>query len=79
MTIWYNKDHFKMDPSLFKGHKYGHWEKILQKTGCLPLKMEQKGLMSHIVQTAINFKEENINDAQFIIPKFETVIENPVN
>lgn len=79
MTIWYNKDYFKIDAALFKGHKYGHWESILQKIGCLPLKMEQKGLMTHLVQTAIDFKEETINDNQFVIPKFNTVIENPVN
>lgn len=79
MTLWYNSDYFKMDASLYKGHKYGHWEQILKKIGCLPLKMEQKGFMTHIVQTAIDFKEVPINDNQFTIPKFMTIIENPVN
>jgi len=79
MTLWYNSDYFKMDASLYKGHKYGHWEQILKKIGCLPLKMEQKGFMTHIVQTATDFKEEPINDNQFTIPKFKTIIENPVN
>lgn len=79
MTLWYNSDYFKMDASLYKGHKYGHWEQILKRIGCLPLKMEQKGFMTHIVQTATDFKEEPINDNQFTIPKFKTIIENPVN
>lgn len=78
-TLWYNRDYFKIDASMYKGHKYGHWEQILKKIGCLPLKMEQKGFMTHIVQTATDFKEESINDNKFTIPKFKTIIENPVN
>ena len=79
MTLWYNSDYFTMDAAMYKGHKYGHWEQILKKIGCLPLKMEQEGFMTHIVQTAIDFKEESISDNQFSIPKFKTIIENPVN
>lgn len=79
MTLWYNSNYFKMDASLYKGHKYGHWEQILNRIDCLPLKMEQKGFMTHIVQTVTDFKEEPINDNQFTIPKFKTIIENPVN
>lgn len=74
MTLWYNRDYFKMDASLYKGHKYGHWEQILKKIGCLPLRMEQKGFMTHIVQTATDFKEESINDNKFTIPKFQTLL-----
>lgn len=79
MTLWYNSDHFKMDAAHYKGHKYGHWEEILKKIGCLPLKMEQKGFMAHIVQTALEFKEEPVSDDRFSIPKFKTVIANPIN
>jgi hypothetical protein len=79
MTLWYNADYFKMDAILYKGHKYGHWEQILKSIGCLPLKMEQKGFMTHVVQTAIDFKEEPIDDLQFSLPKFKTIIENPAN
>jgi hypothetical protein len=71
MTIWYNSEHFKMDPTLFRGHKYGHWEQILRKTRCLPLKIEQKGFMTHIVQTAISFEETLLDDELFDIPKFK--------
>ena len=78
-TVWYNSDYFKMDASMYKGHKYGHWEQTLEKIGCVPLKMEQKGFMLHIVQTAVAFKEEPINDIKFTIPNFKTIIENPVN
>lgn len=79
MTIWYNNDYFKMDASFYEGHKYGHWEQILKKIGCLPLKLEQKGFLTHIVQTATDYKEEPINDNQFVIPKFKTIIDNSIN
>ncbi|MGB1040690.1 MAG: hypothetical protein ACPGVD_07445, partial [Flavobacteriales bacterium] len=36
MILWFNSKHFKMDAKFYKGHKYGHWEEILKKTGCLP-------------------------------------------
>ncbi|RZK12247.1 MAG: hypothetical protein EOO46_03850 [Flavobacterium sp.] len=79
MTLWYNSDYFKMDATLFKGHKYGHWYEILKKIGCLPLKMEQKGFMSHTVQTIMEYKAEPLDDTLFAIPKFKELIKNPVN
>lgn len=79
MVLWYNDNYLKMDVTQFKGHLYGHWEQILKRIGCLPLKMEQKGFMTHIVQTATAFKDEKIEDSKFKIPEFKTVIENPMN
>ncbi len=79
MTLWYNPDYFKMDSKFYEGHKYGHWEQILKRIGCLPLKMEQKGFMTHVVQTAIEFEEIPIDDKKFDIPKFKELIENPMN
>lgn len=79
ITVWYNKDHFKMDAALFADHKYGHWNEILKKIGCLPLKMEMKGMMGHVFQTAIEFKEETVEDSKFELPNFEEVTANPMN
>lgn len=76
MKIWYNKNKFKVDPSLYKGHVYGHWDRILQEIGCLPLKIEQKGYMYNGLQTAIDFKEQSIKDSKFILPTFTTVTAN---
>lgn len=79
MVLWYNDNYLKMDGTQFKGHLYGHWEQILKKIGCLPLKMEQKGFMAHMVQTALEYKEVNLDENLFAIPKFKTVIKNPMN
>jgi hypothetical protein len=38
MTLWYNRDYFKIDEKYYKGHVYGHWEQIINRLGCLPLK-----------------------------------------
>lgn len=74
--IWYNNEILKVDAKLYKGHKYGHWEQILAKIGCLPLKIEENG---YIIQTAIEYKEEQVDENKFVIPKFKTKIENPFN
>ncbi len=79
MKIWYNKDQFKMDPKLYEEHKYGHWNEILKRIECLPLKIEQKGLMGQLTQTAIEFKAEAVEDSKFAIPKFKEVTANPMN
>lgn len=76
MKLWYNKEHLKMDASFYQGHKYGHWERMLKEIGCLPLKVEQKGYMSHAVQTALSFKEEKVDDTKFNLPTFTNVIAN---
>jgi len=78
MKIWYNSDYFKMDAALYAGHLYGHWEPILKKIKCLPLKIEQKGFPARIIQTATAFKEEPVDDNKFTLPKFKTVLANPV-
>ena len=79
MILWFNSKHFRMDAKFYKGHKYGHWEEILKKTGCLPLKIEQKGFMAHVVQTAVVYEKTPVDDKKFIIPTFKTVIVNPAN
>jgi hypothetical protein len=79
ITLWYNSDYFKVDESLFKGHKYGHWEAIIKKTKCLPLKMETKGFVVHMVQTMVDYKEQKLDDKLFELPKFESIMKNPIN
>lgn len=74
MKIWYNNEYFKMSQSLYSGHKYGHWETILREFGCIPLKIEQKGYMSHGIQTVISFKKEKIDNSKFKLPNFEKII-----
>lgn len=70
MTLWFNEDHFQMDPKLYEGHLYGHWEQIMKATGCLPLKMETTGPMFHIIQTAVDFEEAEIPINEFRMPEF---------
>ncbi|MEZ4970912.1 MAG: hypothetical protein R2814_14880 [Flavobacteriaceae bacterium] len=74
MVLWYNTDYFRVNPKLYKKHKYGHWNRIMEKIGSLPLKTEQKKFMSHIVQTMIDYKEMEINDKIFQLPEFKEII-----
>jgi hypothetical protein len=77
--LWYNSNYFKMDAKFYAGHTYGHWEQILKRIGCLPLKIESAGLMNHMVQTAIEYKQTSVSPEQFKIPAFKVVIANPIN
>lgn len=79
MTIWYNSDHFKMDAKFYEGHIYGHWEHILKKIGCLPIKMKQEGFMGKITLEATDFKKEELSESRFVIPDFKEVSANPMN
>jgi hypothetical protein len=79
MTVWYNSDYLKIAPATYKNHEYGHWAKILEKTGCLPLKIEQNVFMIKMTQTAIEYKETPLNDKLFELPKFKKVLANPIN
>ena len=76
MTIWYNSNTMKMDPKLYEGHKYGHWEQILKEIKCLPLKTEQKSMFVHLVQVATEYKAEKVDDKVFVIPEFKSIIDS---
>lgn len=77
--IWYNSNYLKIDPKLYKGHKYGHWYPILEKTKSLPLKIETKSFMTHMVQTAVDYEQKSIEIDKFKLPSFKYVMANPVN
>lgn len=74
MSYWYNSDHLKMDPKLYEGHKFGHFEELLKKTNSLPLKIELKQFMVHMVFISAKYEETSVNDSHFVLPKFEEVI-----
>jgi len=79
MTYWYNSNHLKMDAGLYEGFLYGHWAAILEKTGCLPLKIENDGFMAKTSQVVIEYKEEKIEDKIFELPEFKEISANPMN
>jgi hypothetical protein len=79
MTIWYNSDYFKIAPDSYKNHVYGHWAKIIEQTGCLPLKIEQNVFMMKMTQTTIEYKEMPLSDKLFELPKFKKVLTSPIN
>ena len=79
MTLWFNSDYLKMDPSYYQEHIYGHWKYIIDHTSCLPLMVETKGMMTHVIQTAMDFEEVDIPESRFDIPKFSEVTASPVN
>jgi len=66
-TYWYNKDYFKMDPSVFQQNDY------TKRIGCIPLKVETKTESILSVHTVTSFKEMDISDEKFEIPSFTEI------
>lgn len=79
MTLWYNKDHLKMDPSFYKDHLYGHLKQTVNEIECIPLKIVQKGFMGHISMTAMEFEKLEVSDDKFKIPEFKETSASPMN
>lgn len=77
--FWFNANYFKVDASLFKDHKYGHWAQVVLKTNCLPLKMEQKSAFIHTVQTAIEYRGMKLEDRMFVLPVFTSISASEMN
>lgn len=78
-SYWYNSDYLKIDPTFFIGHKYGHYEALIEKTKSLPLKIEVKQFMLHMVCTAQMYEQTKLEANQFTLPKFKEVIPSPAN
>ena len=78
-TVWYNKEYFKTDAKYFKGRLYEHWEEIIQKIGCLPIKIRRETFLSANEQTLLDYEEVAVDKKVFTIPKFKVVEENPTN
>ena len=79
MIIWYNKDFFKLDKQYFTDHKYGHWNEIIKRLECLPLKIQQYGVKPFHLQTAIGYSTRKLDDRVFEIPEFKAIIQRPFN
>lgn len=68
VTYYYSSD-YKVEYEKFKGHKFGFWEAYLKETCGLPLKSITIAPFVHMVSTAIDIKEMELEDAFFEVPK----------
>ena len=67
LEIWYNPDCFKMNKENFKDFKYNFMNILLEKLGCLPIKIKTDFFVKEIV----NIDEKQISDRFFQKPDFE--------
>lgn len=67
---YFNKEQFKIDPSLFSKHIYDGWAEFTKLSGCLPIKIVKttKGIMS-VSMTMVNSKASKVDDKLFTIPE----------
>jgi hypothetical protein len=77
VKIYYSED-YKVNVESLKNMPYGFLEYIY-KTGALPLKivMSGNGTIHNLVFTAIEIKEEQLNNKLFEVPEFKQIMKSP--
>ncbi|EMR04346.1 hypothetical protein [Cesiribacter andamanensis] len=78
-TYWYNTDVARVDKALFSDHTYGSWNVYLAETGVLPLKYDLNLGMARMLVTATELTPQALSDAEFALPRFGTLLEDPTN
>lgn len=68
-TVWYNKDYFKFQANAYKGSIFSN--EVVEKIGCLPIKIELKGMMS---VELMDYENQKVAEDKFVIPEFKELI-----
>ena len=74
VSYWFNENYLKMDAKLYESHKFNNYVDFLKLSKSLPLKIEVKQFMIHMVFTALKYEYMKIDDNIFTMPKFEEII-----
>lgn len=74
-TIWYNEDFLPIDPVAYQHHQFGAYNEILEITKSLPIKIDMKSLMTHMVMTLTEYQLEQLDPTLFNIPKFKKTLD----
>ncbi len=67
-STYYFSKKIKVDPELYKNHRYGNWNLIMAQTKSLPLKIETEKPQFTMVSTAVEITEMELEDSFFILP-----------
>jgi hypothetical protein len=67
VTVYFNSK-YKIDPTLFKGHAYGNWNFIIEKTKALPLKTLLENAQFSLTSIAQEVKPAKVSDETFALP-----------
>jgi len=70
-SYWYSNEYF-LDASFYTKHNYGHWKEFTEISQSIPLKMEFKSFIVHVVYEAIAIKKKCVRKKHFILPDFES-------
>lgn len=69
--LWFNEDYLKVNYEDYSDYKLEHKNIIFQTYGCLPFRAKTLNFTIEIVE----FNEESVSEDQFVIPEFDTIIE----
>ena len=75
-TFSFHRNQLKIDASKLADHTYKYLNEFLKEANCLPLKIVYKSAFDLVSYTAIEIKEQPIDDKEFLIPAFRYPIKN---
>ncbi|MEN1784373.1 MAG: DUF4412 domain-containing protein [Bacteroidota bacterium] len=73
-TYYYSKE-LNVPAENYVNHNYGNWYEYLEQTNSLPLKIIVKNRFLHMVMTAVNIEETELNDSDFDLPSVKKSID----
>lgn len=74
---YYFNSKLKVDPTLFKQHKFGNWNEVMSRTNSLPLKMIIDNAQFTLESLATDIIPMALDDKIFEIPAGSTIQKSP--
>jgi hypothetical protein len=65
---YYFNSKFKVDPNLYKNHKFGNWHEYLIASKSVPLKITIDNAQFSLESVATGIQEQKVNDQLFVLP-----------
>lgn len=75
---YYFSSKFKVDPKLFKDHKFGNWYEYVSRGKAIPLKIMIENAQFVIESTATSVKKEKVNGQLFALPADAKLEKSPL-
>jgi hypothetical protein len=76
---YYFTSKFKVDPKLFKNHRFGNFYEYVLKSQAVPLKISIDNIQFSMESVATSVQEEEIDDTLFELPEDAMLEKNPYN
>jgi hypothetical protein len=74
---YYFNSKFKVDPNLYKNHKFGNWHEFLTASKAVPLKITIDNAQFSLESVATAIQEQKVEEQLFVLPAGVTLEKSP--